>query len=107
MPPKAAIPKALREQVWVQYNGRIFDAKCNILWCTNRISPFQYHVGHNQPESKGGTLAIENLRPICPNCNLSMGNHYTIDEWNALALPKEPPAVAAPANKKKLCCLIM
>jgi hypothetical protein len=38
-------------------------------------------VGHDQPESKGGTLDVDNLKPICARCNLSMSNQYTIQEW--------------------------
>lgn len=45
---------------------------------------FNFHVGHNIPESKGGDMVLENLRPICQGCNLSMGNNYSIDEWNKL-----------------------
>lgn len=79
---KDKIPKALREQVWVRYLGNVCRTKCPILWCNNQISAFDFHVGHNIPESKGGTLDIKNLRPICARCNLSMSDNYTIDEWN-------------------------
>ena len=79
---KANIPKALREQVWIKYVGTKFDSKCLVTWCTNRISVFDFEVGHNIPESKGGTLLITNLRPICGRCNRSMSDNYTIDEWN-------------------------
>jgi 5-methylcytosine-specific restriction endonuclease McrA len=87
MPPKKAkakIPKALREEVWRTYNHYRYEAKCNVHWCTNKITVFDFEVGHNIPESKGGGLTIQNLRPICSRCNSSMGNHYTIDEWNQL-----------------------
>ena len=79
---KATIPKALREQVWIQVFGRIFDKKCYIKWCQNTINVFDFHVGHDIPESKGGTLTIDNLKPICARCNLSMSDNYTIKEWN-------------------------
>jgi 5-methylcytosine-specific restriction endonuclease McrA len=79
---KKNIPKALRDQVWLKFNGRCFDSKCKVRWCKNKIDVFNYHVGHNIPESKGGLTTIENLRPICSSCNLSMGNQYSIDEWN-------------------------
>lgn len=85
---KEKIPKALREQVWIQTIGEKFESKCPIHWCKNRITPFDYHVGHNIPETKGGTLDINNLKPICSRCNLSMSSQYTIDEWQKLAKPK-------------------
>ena len=86
---KEKIPKALREQVWLKYNGRKYEVKCNIKWCKNNISVFNFHVGHNIPESKGGGMDIENLRPICSKCNLSMSNNYSIDDWNKIGLPKK------------------
>tara|TARA_B100001564_G_scaffold339424_2_gene332157 strand:- start:67 stop:354 length:288 start_codon:yes stop_codon:yes gene_type:complete len=75
------IPKGVREQVWIQYNGTEFFGKCFVPWCKNIISVFTYSVGHNKPRSKGGSNTIDNLRPICCRCNTSMGNRYTIDEW--------------------------
>lgn len=81
---KERIPKALREQVWRTLCGEVFQAKCNVSWCTNIITVFDFEVGHNIPESKGGTLVLSNLRPICVQCNRSMSNNYTIDEWNKL-----------------------
>lgn len=84
---KQKIPCALREQVWVTFCGKKFEDKCKVKWCKNNISVFNFHVGHNIPESKGGSTTLENLRPICNRCNLSMGNSYTIDEWNKLGKP--------------------
>ena len=78
---KKCIPKKLREQVWINYNGKKYAGKCYITWCTNKIDVFNYQVGHNIPESRGGSNSIDNFRPLCSNCNMSMGNQYTIDEW--------------------------
>lgn len=84
---KKSIPKALKEQVWISYLGKRFERKCYVKWCKNKITPFDFHVGHNKPESKGGTLDLSNLRPICSRCNYSMNNKYTIEEWNKLSKP--------------------
>ena len=81
---KIAVPKALREQVWVSNVGSVFQTKCSVVWCKNNMSVFDFEVGHNIPESKGGKTVLENLRPICSRCNRSMSNTYTIDEWNTL-----------------------
>jgi hypothetical protein len=86
-PAKASIPLALRQQVWLTYVGRAFETKCLVTWCNNKITAFDFDVGHNIPESKGGTLDISNLRPICHKCNISMSNSYTIDEWNQISNP--------------------
>jgi 5-methylcytosine-specific restriction endonuclease McrA len=85
---KASIPKALREQVWITYAGRRFERRCLIPWCKNTMTVFDFHVGHNVPESVGGATEIANLRPICARCNLSMGANYSITEWSALSKPK-------------------
>lgn len=82
---KSSVPKALREQVWLNYVGKKFERKCLVTWCENDISVFNFEVGHNIPESKGGTLDIDNLRPICSKCNRSMGDSYTIDEFSAIS----------------------
>lgn len=82
---KAKIPKAVREQVWRTWVGRKFEHKCLVSWCENIITVFDFETGHNIPESKGGTLAIDNLRPICAKCNRSMGDDYTIDEFSRIS----------------------
>ena len=79
---KEHIPKALREQTWIQNFGKKFEHKCYINWCNNKINVFDFHVGHDKPESKGGKLNIKNLKPICARCNHSMSNYYTIKQWN-------------------------
>jgi len=78
-----------------------------------------FHCGHVIAEAKGGETVIENLRPICKKCNLSMGTdnlndfrkRYGFDRGSAGApspslspspsltpapAPAPAPAVAAP-----------
>lgn len=84
---KSKIPKALREQVWLSWCGEKFRHKCVVVWCQNIMTPFTFQVGHNIPESKGGVTDLSNLRPICVNCNQSMGDEFTIDEFSKLSRP--------------------
>jgi 5-methylcytosine-specific restriction endonuclease McrA len=85
---KVKIPAALREQVWLAFCGdRLFKHKCLVTWCENVMTPFNFEVGHNVPESKGGATDMSNLRPICGKCNRSMGDEYTIDEFSKLSRP--------------------
>ena len=86
---KAKIPTAVREQCWTATMGKNYESKCYVRWCNNIINVFDFHVGHDKPESKGGTLDINNLKPICARCNLSMSNNYTISEWVKLSNPKK------------------
>ena len=83
---KSNIPKAIREQVWLRSFGKVYEDPCYVHWCENIINVFDFHVGHDVPESKGGTLDINNLKPICSRCNLSMGDKFTIEEWDNLFL---------------------
>jgi len=78
---RKAIPCAIREQCWLNTFGEVYSSKCYIPWCLNKIDVFNYHIGHDLPSSKGGTNNIDNLIPICPRCNYSMSNNYTIQEW--------------------------
>jgi 5-methylcytosine-specific restriction endonuclease McrA len=93
---KANIPKALREQVWLRHAGRVYERKCLVTWCKNIMTVFDFHVGHDVPESLGGATEIANLRPICARCNLSMGSSYTVQEWSRLS--------TAQPRRTWLCC---
>ena len=55
----------------------------------NSKAPLLQPIKDDVPESKGGSLDINNLKPICARCNLSMGDKYTIEEWNNLFLEEE------------------
>ena len=76
------IPQRHKMEVWYTYIGDKYRATCTVPWCNHEITPFNFHMGHNQPHSHGGGTDVANLRPICAQCNLSMSNRYTIQEWN-------------------------
>lgn len=98
---KANIPKALREQVWLQTFGKVYENSCYISWCNNIINVFDFQVGHDIPESKGGSLTIDNLKPICSRCNLSMGNNYSIKEWQNFKKIEKNRILPLKCRKKK------
>ena len=75
------LPKALREQAWLKVFGKTLSNICYTTWCSNKIAPFDFHIGHSMPISKRGENSIDNLFPICSRCNLSMNNRYTIEKW--------------------------
>ena len=97
---KEPIPKRIRELVWTTNNGETFTHKCFVSWCDNNINVFNFQVGHDIPESKGGTIDIHNLKPICSNCNLSMSNKYSITEWSKLIDMKDMKHVEDKNDKK-------
>ena len=99
-PKKKVISKKLREEVWLKHFGKTFSSKCPIKWCTREISVFSFEVGHNIPESKGGRTTIDNLIPICGDCNRSMGDRFTIDDFSnqfAASIVQEP--ISVPISK--------
>ena len=112
-PPKAykkqKIPAALREACWIKTMGRSFEGKCPVEWCPNTITVFDFQAGHNIPESKGGTTTLPNLIAICSRCNFSMGNSYTITEWNTIhkstPTPSPPPPPKRSWIQRWVCCL--
>ena len=78
--PKKEIPKDVKTQVWDEYVGNKVSTKC--LCCKKRdIHIRHFHCGHVIAKSEGGDFTVKNLRPICAQCNLSMGtmsmNEYT------------------------------
>ena len=70
---KKSIPKTLRKQVWKSYNKEESSALC--FCCKlNKIDYMDpWECGHVISEYNGGSLNIDNLRPICSSCNKSMG----------------------------------
>jgi 5-methylcytosine-specific restriction endonuclease McrA len=103
---KAKIPAAIQEAIWIQKMGRVFEGKCLTTWCPNIITVFDYHAGHDIPESKGGPATVENLYPICARCNLSMGDRYTFKQWCAMSpeTPSKTPEVEVVSPKKSWWC---
>jgi len=70
---KKQIPKAVRVAVWNKYIGNnIAQSECSV-GCGEMISINNFECGHVISEKHGGPITIQNLRPICSNCNKSMG----------------------------------
>ena len=69
---KKTIPKILKDLTWAKWVGdHIAKTKC--LCCgVNEIKMNSFHCGHVVAEADGGPTTVENLRPICATCNLSM-----------------------------------
>lgn len=70
---KESIPNSLKTDVWNKYIG-IENGESPCPCCrTRKINQREFHAGHVIPEKDGGPTTVENLRPICAPCNLSMG----------------------------------
>ena len=71
---KQTISATIKKLVWNMHIGEeIGKAKC-VCCKSSYISQMSFHCGHIIAESKGGEMIVSNLRPICQNCNSSMGN---------------------------------
>ena len=71
---KKSIPKSLKKMTWDKWIGpNIGKTKC--LCCKHQeIRQIEFHCGHIIAEVNGGKTTVENLKPICAQCNLSMGS---------------------------------
>jgi len=71
---RPSIPKKIRQLVWNTHIGESTGmAKC--LCCNEKdISQMEFHCGHIISYYNGGADSVENMRPICASCNLSMGS---------------------------------
>jgi len=71
---KTQISATLKRLVWNKNIGEeVGKAKCMCCKCTY-ITQMSFHCGHIIAESNGGETVINNLKPICQNCNSSMGS---------------------------------
>ena len=76
------IPAYIRTCVWYTYIGKDVAVAPCVCCQISEIHIRSFHCGHVRAESKGGDLAITNLRPICANCNAAMGTR-SMDEFAA------------------------
>jgi len=69
---RPTIPKKVRIETWDKYIGRVIgEAPCMCCEKEN-ITQMTFHCGHIVSHANGGSMHIDNLRPICASCNLSM-----------------------------------
>ena len=82
------IPKTIRYAVWNHYIGeKIAETKCPIA-CGRNITWQSFECGHIIARSKGGTIEVNNLVPICSTCNRGMGNKNLNESKKSLELEK-------------------
>jgi len=76
---KTPILATIKRMVWnVNIGEEVGKAKC--LCCkTTDITQLSFNCGHIIAEANGGDTIVSNLRPICQNCNSSMGTRNMDD----------------------------
>lgn len=70
--PRKSIPKTVKSDTWNKYIGKEKGiGKCEC--CSKEIDSKFFECGHVKSSKDGGEETVENLRPICGECNKSMG----------------------------------
>jgi len=70
---KKTIPSTIKKLVWNTNIGEeIGKTKCLCCKSTD-ITQMSFNCGHIIAEANGGNTIVSNLKPICQNCNSSMG----------------------------------
>ena len=81
---KKSISSTIKKLVWNTNIGEdIGKAKCLCCKSTD-ITQLSFNCGHIIAESNGGDTIVSNLRPICQNCNSSMGTKNMNDFMETL-----------------------
>jgi len=81
---KKGISSTMKKLVWNTNIGEeIGKAKCTCCNSTT-ITQLSFHCGHIIAEANGGETIVSNLKPICQNCNSSMGIKNMNDFMNSL-----------------------
>ena len=73
------IPKQKRDESWKRWIGNEFgESRC---YCcrVEKIKMNNFECGHVQSDANGGSVLVENLRPICKKCNQTMGKTHMRD----------------------------
>ena len=72
---KEGFPEWFKSAIWRKANGQLDKVACPVC-SLNLISVDSFSAGHILPESKGGMMCIENIIPICPECNSQMATRH-------------------------------
>jgi 5-methylcytosine-specific restriction endonuclease McrA len=77
---KKTISSTIKKLVWNTHVGEeIGKTKCLCCKSTD-ITQLSFNCGHIIAEANGGNTIVSNLKPICQNCNSSMGTK-NMDEF--------------------------
>jgi len=81
---KKPISATMKKLVWnINIGEEIGKAKC--LCCNSTdITQMSFNCGHIIAEANGGETIVSNLKPICQNCNSSMGTKNMEDFMKTL-----------------------
>ena len=92
MSSKQIIGSNLKKMIWEAFFKDDVSSAC--LCCKKvHISKDSYHAGHIISEAKGGLALLENLVPICRDCNTKCGQknllEFAKEKYNNIIVPLE------------------
>jgi 5-methylcytosine-specific restriction endonuclease McrA len=76
---KDSIPKTVKIVVWNKWIGEDIGATQCLCCKSTKITQMAFHCGHIISEKDGGKATVDNLKPICSSCNLSMATENMDD----------------------------
>jgi hypothetical protein len=85
---KEKIPATVKNSLWRKYFGENINGVCQCCK-VEPISIKNFDCGHIVSEKNGGSVTIDNLKPICRLCNSSMGTMNMQEFVNKYGLDKE------------------
>jgi hypothetical protein len=105
--------KKMKADLWKKYfsekeSGPCYTCNISIFYCEGK----GWHASHVIATSKGGFSELDNLRPCCKKCNLTMGNQniYAYIEQNKLTGPGSSNVTAYfttnPLQKGDVRCVV-
>jgi hypothetical protein len=84
---KQNIPKKVKNDSWDKYIGNKYGEALCIVCRVTSINAKDFEAGHIISEKNGGLINIDNILPICSQCNKSMGSK-NMDEYIKNNYPK-------------------
>lgn len=67
------LPSYIKERCWLKHAGNQFQIKCSRCQLRD-INPYTCQYAHHVAHSRNGTISVDNMIPLCHNCNLEQYN---------------------------------
>lgn len=93
---RQTIPKQIRRMVWAKCNdARSVEGLCYV--CSETLHFDNMECGHDMPHHLGGRAELDNLWPLCRDCNRTMGIRRVEDfkRWYQSHLSKASESMVA------------
>lgn len=71
---RETLSKKVKTDVWKKEYGSKKMGDCPIPFCNNKLEKEHFICGHIESVANGGSNDLDNLKPICADCNIKMGS---------------------------------